>query len=169
VLFGATVSAEGGPVDLGEQCIVMENTVLRGTPRDPLSLGDHVLVGPHAYLTGCTVEDNVFLATGSTVFNGARIGTRSEVRVNAVVHLRTQLPPDTTVPIGWIAAGDPAQLFSPDQHERLWQVQRELDFPGYVFGLARAGAGETTMPELTRRYSRALGQHHSDRTIASDS
>jgi carbonic anhydrase/acetyltransferase-like protein (isoleucine patch superfamily) len=169
VLFGATLSAEGGPVHLGEHCIVMENAVLRGTQRDPLRLGNHVLAGPHAYLTGCTVEDNVFLATGSTVFNGARIGTRSEIRVNAVVHLRTHLPPDTTVPIGWIAVGDPAQLFPPDQHERLWKVQRELDFPGYVFGLARAGEGETTMPELTRRYSRALSQHDNDQAIDSDS
>jgi hypothetical protein len=124
-----------------------------------------VLTGPRAYLTGCTVEDNVFLATGTTVFNGARIGTRSEVRVNAVVHLRTRLPPDTTVPIGWIAVGDPAQLFALGEHERLWQVQRELDFPGYVFGLARAAEGETAMPELTRRYTQALGQHLHDRTI----
>jgi hypothetical protein len=48
-------------------------------------------------------------------------------------------------------------------------VQRELDFPGYVFGLPRAGEGETTMPELTRRYSQALSQHHNDQTVASDS
>lgn len=100
------------------------------TRRDPLRLGDHVLVGPRACLTGCTVDHDVFLATGSTVFNGARIGARSEVRVNGVVHLRTRVPPDTTVPIGWIAVGDPAQLFPPDEHERIWAVRKELDFPG---------------------------------------
>lgn len=166
VLFGAVLSAEGGPVELGEHCIVMENAVLRGTPRDPLQMGSRVLTGPRAYLTGCTVEDDVFLATGTTVFNGARIGARSEVRINGVVHLRTNLPPDTTVPIAWIAVGDPAQLFPPSEHERLWPVQRELDFPGYVFGLPRAAEGETTMPELTHRYTRALGQHLGDRTMA---
>ena len=165
VLFGAILSAEGGPVTLGERCIVMENAVLRGTPRDPLRLGDHVLVGPRAYLAGCTVEDDVFLATGSTVFNGARIGARTEVRVNGVVHLRTRVPPDTTVPIGWIAVGDPAQLFPPGEHEHLWAVQKELDFPGYVFGLERAEDGETIMPELTRRYGRALGQHQGDEIL----
>ena len=169
VLFGAILTADGGRVELGEQCIIMENAVLRGTPRDPLRLGDHVLAGPRAYLTGCTAGDNVFLATGTTVFNGARIGTRSEIRVNAVVHLRTRVPPDTTVPIGWIAVGDPARLFPPGQHERLWEVQRELDFPGYVFGLPRAAEGQTTMPELTRRYSRALGHHQHDQAINSES
>ena len=40
---------------------------------------------------GATVGDEVFLATGTRVFNGARIGERSEVRINAVVHLRTVL------------------------------------------------------------------------------
>ena len=165
ILFGAILTAESGRVELGEQCIVMENAVLRGTQRDPLRLGDHVLVGPRAYLTGCTADNDVFLATGTTVFNGARIEARSEVRINAVVHLRTHLLPGTTVPIGWIAVGDPAQLFAPHEHQRIWAVQKELDFPGDVFGLPRAAEDETIMPELARRYCRALGQHQQDRAI----
>jgi carbonic anhydrase/acetyltransferase-like protein (isoleucine patch superfamily) len=48
----------------------MEQAVLRGTARHPVRLADHVLVGPHAHLTGCTVEDSVFVATGACVFNG---------------------------------------------------------------------------------------------------
>ena len=32
VLFGAVLTAEGGPVELGEHVIVMENAVVRGTP-----------------------------------------------------------------------------------------------------------------------------------------
>lgn len=169
VLFGAVLTADGGRIELGEQCIVMENAVLRATPRDPLGLGNHVLVGPRAYLSGCSVGDDVFLATGTTVFNGACIGEGSEVRINGVVHLRTLLPPGTTVPIGWIAVGDPAQLFPPQEHERIWELQRELDFPGYVFGLGRPAEGETIMPEMTRRYGQALGQHQNDRTIGDES
>jgi carbonic anhydrase/acetyltransferase-like protein (isoleucine patch superfamily) len=140
-----------GDVRVGPHCRVLFGAVLSA--------------GPRAYLTGCTVEDNVFLATGTTVFNGAHIGARSEVRINGVVHLRTRVPPGTTVPIGWIAVGDPARLFPPQQDERLWPVQRELDFPGYVFGLTRAAEGESTMPELTRRYGRALGHHRDDRVL----
>jgi hypothetical protein len=69
------------------------------------------------------------------------------------------------VPIGWIAVGDPAQLFAPDKHERIWAVQKELDFPGYVFALPCAAEDETIMPELARRYSRALGQHQQNRAV----
>ena len=65
VLFGAVHVAEGGPVTIGRCCIVMEQAVVRGTARHPVRLGDHVLVGPHAHLSGCVVEDSVFVATGT--------------------------------------------------------------------------------------------------------
>ena len=165
VLFGAVLTAEGGPVELGAGCIVMENAVLRGTRRDPLTLGRQVLVGPTSCLTGCRIEDEVFLATGSRVFNGARIGTRSEVRINGVVHLRTVLPPDTTVPIGWVAVGDPARILPPEDHEGIWEVQRDLDFPGHVFGLDRPAEGESLMPGISARFGGALGRHAGDQEV----
>jgi carbonic anhydrase/acetyltransferase-like protein (isoleucine patch superfamily) len=165
ILFGAVITADGGPVVIGAHCIIMENAVIRGTPQHPTHLGDHVLVGPRAYLSGCTVGDSAFLATGTAVFNGAVIGTRAEVRVNGTVHLKTNLPPDATVPIGWVAIGDPAEILPPHEQDRIWAIQEPLDFPGTVFGLERAVAGETIMPELTRRYARFLGRHRSDRIL----
>src|SRR5690242_21942974 len=65
VLFGAVVTAEGGPVEIGAHCVVMENAVIRGVPQHPTQLGDHVLVGPHASLTGCVVEGDTRIATGA--------------------------------------------------------------------------------------------------------
>ena len=165
VLFGAAIVAEGGPVEIGARAIVMENAVIRGTARHPVRLGDSVLVGPRAYLSGCVVEEHVFLAAGATVFNGAHLGARAEVRINGVVHLGTRLPADAVVPIGWVAVGDPAAILSPDQHERIWAIQEPLNFPRTVFGLDRASAGETLMPELTRRYAAALGRHRDDRIV----
>lgn len=165
VLFGAVITAEGGPVEIGAHCIVMETAVIRSTSRHPTRIGDHVLVGPRAYLTGCTVEDSVFLATGATVFNGARIGTRAEVRINGVVHLKTVLAADALVPIGWIAVGDPAEILPPHEHERIWAIQEPLNFPRTVFGMERPAAGETLMPEMTRRYAKALAGHLGDQIL----
>ena len=76
--FGAVLTAESGPIVIGANCVIMDTAVIRGTRRHPTEVGDNVLIGPRAYLSGCTVEDNVFLATGATVFNGARIGARAE-------------------------------------------------------------------------------------------
>jgi carbonic anhydrase/acetyltransferase-like protein (isoleucine patch superfamily) len=165
VLFGAVLVAEGGPVLLGRSCIIMENAVIRGTTRHPTRLGDHVLVGPRAYLSGCTVESDVFLAAGSTVFNGAVIGSRTIVRVNGVVHIKTVLPADSIVPIGWVAIGDPVAILPPNEHEKIWTIQEPLNFPRTVFGLERHPVGDTNMPELTKRYGLYLGQHRDDRIL----
>jgi len=165
ILFGAILVAEGGPVELGAHVIVMEGAVIRGVRAHPVRIADHVLVGPRAYLTGCQVETCAFVAAGASVFNGARLGARSEVRINGVVHIRTALPSDATVPIGWVAVGDPAQILPPGEHDRIWAAQESLDFPGTVFGLERPAAGESIMPELTRRYARALARHREDREL----
>jgi carbonic anhydrase/acetyltransferase-like protein (isoleucine patch superfamily) len=163
--FGAVLTAESGPIAIGEDCVVMDTAVLRGVRGNPLKIGNRVLVGPRAYLSGCEVEDNVFLATGTTVFNGAMIGTGSEVRINGVVHLRTVLPPNTTVPIGWIAVGNPVEILPPDQHERIWSVQKPLDFPRYVFGVQRPPEGESIVPSVMPRYAAVLQQHKNDRIL----
>jgi carbonic anhydrase/acetyltransferase-like protein (isoleucine patch superfamily) len=162
VLFGAVLTAEGGPIDVGARCIVMEQALLRGRAGHPVRLGDNVLVGPHAHVNGAVIEDDVFLATGVSVFPGARIGAGSEVRINAVVHVNSSVPERTTVPIGWIAVGDPAQLFPPGAHEELWAVQKAMDFPGTVFGIER---DELTMEKVARAYAELFGRHRGDRLL----
>jgi gamma-carbonic anhydrase len=162
ILFGAVLTAEGGPIEVGARCIVMENAVVRGREGHPTRLGEHVLVGPHAHVNGALVEQDVFIATGASIFPGAQIGSGSEVRIGAVVQVNTRLLEGTTVPIYWIAAGDPAHLFPPDAHDALWEVQRELDFPGTVFGIPRA---ELTMELVTRNYAERFGRHRGDRVL----
>jgi carbonic anhydrase/acetyltransferase-like protein (isoleucine patch superfamily) len=149
---GAVLTADGGPVDVGEHCVVMEHAVLRGTKRHPLLLGPRVLVGPGAHLSGCTVEEGAFLATGSAIFNGARICRRAEVRIHGVVHVNSVLAQDAVVPIGWVAVGDPAECFPPGEHDRIWPIQRSMDFRGTVWGASREVPRET----LIERYARAL-------------
>lgn len=162
ILFGAVLTAEGGPIEVGRRCIVMENAVVRGREGHPTRLGDNVLIGPHAHVNGALVEQDAYIATGAALFPGARIGSGSEVRIGAVVQVNTRLPEGTTVPVHWIAAGDPARLFPPDAHDELWEVQRELDFPGTVFGIPR---DELTMELVTRRYAERFGQHRGDRLL----
>jgi carbonic anhydrase/acetyltransferase-like protein (isoleucine patch superfamily) len=155
VLHGAVLNGDQGPITIGANVLVMENAVLRGRANAPLTIGDSVLVGPHAHLNGATIEDEVFIATGVSVFAGARVGAGSELRINSVLHVNSTLPPSTVVPIGWIAAGDPAQLFSPDRHEELWAVQEQLDFPGTMYGASR----DTSMREIMQKMSEVYRTH----------
>ena len=158
--FGAVLTAESGPIIIGKNVIVMDTAVLRGVRGAPLTIGDNVLIGPHAYLTGCTIEDEVFLATGVTVFNKAVVKRRAEVRINAIVHLRTVLPEGATVPLGWIAVGDPARILPPEKHDEIWSIQRALDFPMTVFGVERPAEGESLMTDVMPRYAKALARWH---------
>jgi carbonic anhydrase/acetyltransferase-like protein (isoleucine patch superfamily) len=153
VLHGAVLNGDRGPVVLSEDVVVMENALLRGRPDKDGVADDERVLGPHAHLNGARIEDEVFVATGVSIFAGAVTRARSELRGGSVLHVNSHLPPDTVVPIGWIAAGRPAQLFSPDQHEELWAVQEGLDFPGTMYGVPR----KTSMREIMRRQSVAYG------------
>ncbi len=160
IMHGARVVAEDSAIHIGRNVIVMENAVIRSTGRHSCTIGDHVLIGPCAHVVGAVVEDEVFIATGSVIFHGSRLGRGAEVRVHGVVHLRTNLPPGKTVPIGWIACGTPAQLFSPDQHEALWETQEPLNFLMTAYGVARDTP--EAMKVITERVSQRLGTHIGD-------
>ena len=108
ILFGAVLTAEDGPVRLGEGCLVMENAVVRGRAGHPALLGNRVLVGPHAHVNGAEIGDEAFVATGASLFPGSRLGAGAEIRINAVLHVNSSLPAGAELPIGWIAVGDPA-------------------------------------------------------------
>jgi gamma-carbonic anhydrase len=155
VLAGAVVTGDLGPVVIGSDVVVMEHALLRGRAGHPLHIGSAVLIGPHTHLNGTTVEDEVFVATGVSMFPGSRAGSGSELRINSVLHVNSELAPGTVVPIGWIAAGRPAELFSPDRHDELWAVQEPLDFPGTVYGVPRG----TSMREIMRRQCEVFGPH----------
>ena len=158
VLFGAVLTAEDGRVEVGARCVIMENALVRGRAQHPALIGDDVLIGPHAHVNGVRIENGCFIATGAALFPGASVGAGSEVRIHGVVQVNTVLEPGTTVPIGWIAVGDPAQILPPDRHDDIWAIQRELDFPGTVYGIPR-GTDATTM---MRGQAEWFGAHRED-------
>jgi gamma-carbonic anhydrase len=164
VLFGAVLTAEGGPVEIGANCIVMEHAVLRGSRRHPVWLGDHVVVGPHAHLSGCVIEGEARIATGAMLFNGARLGAGAEVGFGAMVHVNTVVPPGVEVPMGWFAGGDPAQLVPPGDWERISELSGPLDYEGTVFGVSEP-RDESPTRQIAQRYARGLALHRYDQVV----
>ena len=132
IMWGARIIAEEGEITIGQHTIIMENAVLRSSAKHLLNIGNHCLIGPNAHVVGCTIENEAFIATGASIFHGAVIGTGAEVRVNGTVHLRSHLKAGETVPINWVAVGNPAEIYPPDQHEKIWAIQKPLNFPQYV-------------------------------------
>jgi gamma-carbonic anhydrase len=161
VLHGAVLTAENGAVRLGADVVVMENALVRGRAAHAAVIGDAVLIGPHAHVNGATIEDEVFVATGAALFPGSIAGAGAELRVHSVLHVNSRLPAGAILPIGWIGVGDPAQLFPPDRHEEIWEIQRGLDFPGTVYGVPRG----TPMREIMARQAEFFGAHRDDRIV----
>lgn len=164
ILYGARVIGEaGGTIEIGHDCIVMENAVVRATGRHACTVGDNCLIGPNAHVVGATLEQEVFVATSAAIFHGARLGRGAEVRPHGTVHLQTTIAPGAIVPIGWVAVGDPALILPPDHHEMIWARQKPLNFPEWVYGFPR----ET--PDLMRCITEALSgrlkAHERDRAI----
>lgn len=162
ILFGAQIIAEGGNIVIGSECIVMENAVLRSTALHSLAIGNNCLIGPGTHVAGCTIEDEVFVATGAAVFHAADLGKGCEVRIHAVVHIKTHVPPGAVVPIGWVAVGQPAQILPASEHEKIWQLQQPLNFPLTVYGLERS---EADMIKITRHMVQALSSYVPDQPL----
>lgn len=113
-----------GDVQLGEDCSVWFNTVIRGDvnyirigsrtniqdlcmchvtlDKWPLIIGEGVTVGHSAVLHGCVIKDYSLIGMGARVLDGAQVGPRALVAAGAVVREGFIVPENTLV------AGNPA-------------------------------------------------------------
>jgi len=139
VMYGAILDSEGSRVEIGECTIICENAVLRATSYGdvdhPILIKDHVFIGPHATLLGCTIEPCSYIATGATVLQGATIHSGAAVAVGALVHAKTVVPSGFFVPPNTIAIGDPFKLYSPDEKEVLESAIKSLGFVKTAFAV----------------------------------
>src|ERR1700748_3228474 len=114
-----------GDVEMGSQCSVWFNAVVRGDvnsirmgskvniqdgacihctyEKTKVILGNNVSIGHNAIVHGCTVEDNVLIGMGAIVMDNVHIGANSLIAAGAVVLEGTKVPP------GSIFAGVPAK------------------------------------------------------------
>ena len=160
ILFGAQVIAENNPILIKNNCIILENAVVRGCKFSSVSIGENCLLGPNSHLASCTLENDVFIATCASIFHGAHLQKGTEVRINGVVHAKSVLSESTIVPINWIAVGNPAQVFPPNEHSSIWKQQQKMEFNQSVYG-----ANE--MFQICDTMSRRLGTHQNDQIIYS--
>jgi carbonic anhydrase/acetyltransferase-like protein (isoleucine patch superfamily) len=83
ILFGAVITAEGAPITIGANTVVMENAVLKSSGgsvmRFPLSIGESCIIGPGAYIVGATVEPGCFVAARTVIRNGETISENTTV------------------------------------------------------------------------------------------
>jgi len=166
ILYGAIITAEGAPIVVGANTVVMENAVLRSSGGSailfPLTIGESCIIGPGAYIVGATIEPGAFIASGARVFNGATVDSGVSVALGAIVHINTHVRSGQHVPMQHIAYGDPAVVHPPREAP---QVHAQMNFFESVFNLpqtddVRAKAAET--------YSRFLRKRHAQDAVIAE-
>lgn len=114
-----------GDVQMGDQCSVWFNTVIRGDvhyikignkvnvqdnatihatyQKHPTNIGNNVSIGHNAIVHGCTIKDNVLIGMGAIVMDGCVVESNSLIAAGAVVLEGTH------VESGSVYAGVPAK------------------------------------------------------------
>jgi carbonic anhydrase/acetyltransferase-like protein (isoleucine patch superfamily) len=92
-VIGAGVKIIGdshGPVRIGNDVQILENTVLHLLPDNELIIDDGVTIGPGAMIHGCQIGARSVVEPGAIVCDGSVIGADSVVRAGAVVKQRSR-------------------------------------------------------------------------------
>lgn len=141
-IIGAGVRIIGdshGPVRIGADVQVLENTVLHLLPDNDLVLEDGVVVGPGAMIHGCRLGRGTVVEPGAIVCDWSELGSESVVAAGAVVKQRSTFPERSLVD------GFPARVVGTlDEPPGLppWALQPgDLARLGLVEAEARPGAG----------------------------
>jgi carbonic anhydrase/acetyltransferase-like protein (isoleucine patch superfamily) len=118
-IIGAGVKIIGdshGPVRIGSDVQILENTVLHLLPDNDLIIEDGVIIGPGAMIHGCRIGAGSVVEPGAIVCDGSVLGAACVVRAGAVVKQRSTFAAGTTVDgfpavaVGAVgAAGDPLE------------------------------------------------------------
>jgi carbonic anhydrase/acetyltransferase-like protein (isoleucine patch superfamily) len=165
VMYGAVLDAEASRIEIGECAVICENAVLRASAaagaEQPVLVGDHVFVGPHATLLGCEVGRCAYLATGATVLQTARLGAGAVIAVGALAHARTVLPDEFFVPPHTLAVGDPVRVLAPGD-PGVPAAIRDVGFAQAAFGVNAEWTDRIARYERTAEVRSAEFAAHAD-------
>ncbi len=92
-IIGAGVKIIGdshGPVRIGNDVQILENTVLHLLPDNSLVVGDGVIIGPSAMIHGCHIGAGSVVEPAAIVCDGSELGPGCVVRASAVVKQRSR-------------------------------------------------------------------------------
>lgn len=87
-IIGAGVKIIGdshGPIRIGNNVQILENTVLHLLPDNVLEIEDNVIIGPGCMIHGCKIGENSVIEPGVIVCDNSVLGKNSFVKAGSVV------------------------------------------------------------------------------------
>jgi carbonic anhydrase/acetyltransferase-like protein (isoleucine patch superfamily) len=132
---GAVISSNGGTIEIGTNTVIMEGAIIRSSKKFNCNIGNHVLIGPKATITGSIVDNYCFIATNATIFHGSNLKSGTVLAVNGIIHINTFCPENTFVPINHIAFGSPAKIYCPSDIGNFHLELKKIGFAKYVYDI----------------------------------
>jgi Carbonic anhydrases/acetyltransferases, isoleucine patch superfamily len=104
IWFNAVLRGDVHYIKLGDRVNVQDNATLHCTyQKYPLNIGNDVSIGHNAIVHGCTLHDRVLVGMGAIIMDNCTVESNSIIAAGAV------LLQGTHVPAGSIYAGVPAK------------------------------------------------------------
>lgn len=104
VWFNAVIRGDSNNIRIGNRSNIQDNAVIHTSKDFGVHIGDNVTVGHGAIVHGCTVKSNVMIGMGAIVLNGAVIEENCIIGAGALV---TQ---GKVIPAGSLVFGNPARV-----------------------------------------------------------
>ena len=104
VWFNAVIRGDVHYIKMGDKVNVQDGAVIHATfQKSPTTIGNNVSIGHNAIVHGCTIHDNVLVGMGSIIMDDCVVESNSIIAAGAVVTKNTR------VEAGSIYAGVPAK------------------------------------------------------------
>ena len=119
VWFNAVIRGDVHFIKMGNKVNVQDGAVIHATYQtSPTTIGNNVSIGHNAIVHGCTIYDNVLIGMGSIIMDDCVVESNSIIAAGAVV------TKNTIVEAGSIYAGVPAKKVKEVSKE---MIQGEID------------------------------------------
>ncbi|CAL2086050.1 gamma carbonic anhydrase family protein [Tenacibaculum dicentrarchi] len=104
VWFNAVIRGDVHYIKMGDKVNIQDGAIVHATyKKSPTTIGNNVSVGHNAIVHGCTIHDNVLIGMGSIIMDDCVVESNSIIAAGAVVTKNTR------VESGSIYAGIPAK------------------------------------------------------------
>jgi carbonic anhydrase/acetyltransferase-like protein (isoleucine patch superfamily) len=122
IWFNTVLRGDVMPIRVGNRSNIQDGSVIHGTYKKcGTTIGDEVTVGHGVILHGCTIGDRVLVGMGAIVMDQAEIGSESIVAAGALVTEGKKFPPRSLI------VGRPAVVKRPLTDEELAFLPRSAN------------------------------------------
>ncbi len=121
IWFNAVLRGDEGPIIIGEQCSIQDNTTIHLYEGHPIIIEDGVTVGHNVILHGCRVGKHSIIGMGSTILDDVEIGEECIIGANTLIPSGKKIPPRSMV------MGSPGKVVRELTEKDLRMIQMSIE------------------------------------------